>query len=651
VFRLSLTILLLLITSLSCFSQLDYGVRENQIKEYLKSNHYGSAKKEAQALIDDPDSPPGSFGHALGLYYLGQVQFKQLDFLNAIENSFASREMFMALDSNERALNANYTLFNIYLKEEEPDLAIDICKAGVDLSIEMKDTFQMARWYNSLGNSYVRKGEYENVIEVERKSLRYSKLINNTLYMSFALSTIGEAHYFLGDNDSALYYMDQSLELKLNGGFPASWLQAKIGKVYLAQNKPNEAIAVCQDGYNKSVDLSDVRHRKFCCECLHEAYSQTGSFGQAYKYLDELNTINAETESDAKKNDIVRLNFEIQYQQQAIADSVAHEKEKEITEATINLQKEKLSHEKSIRIYLFIGLGLVLLFAFIMVNRLQVIKRQKTKIAKQKEEADRLREESEQHRLIAEEKNVEILDSINYAKRIQSAILPPMSVFNELLTDSFVVYKPKDIVAGDFYWVRHERDRTFFAAADCTGHGVPGAMVSVICNNALNRSVSEFGLNDPGKILDKTREIITEELAKGENEVADGMDIALCCLVDNKAYFSGAHNPLWISRNGEMLVTKGDNQPVGKYFDPTPFSTHKVDLQDGDMIYLFSDGFQDQFGGEKGKKFKAKAFMKLLLEMKDKSMKEQSSLLSKAFDDWKGNFEQLDDVCVIGLRI
>lgn len=252
----------------------------------------------------------------------------------------------------------------------------------------------------------------------------------------------------------------------------------------------------------------------------------------------------------------------------------------------------------------------------------------------------------------------EIKDSIRYAKRIQSAILPPLKTVKNYFPNSFILYKPKSIVAGDFYWIEavntekeNKNKKTLFAAADCTGHGVPGAMVSVICNNALNRSVREYGLTDPGKILDKTREIVIQEFEKSDEDVKDGMDIALCSLEGNTLKYAGAHNPLWIIRNEEVIETKADKQPIGQFHQLTPFTTHTIELIKGDSIYIFSDGYVDQFGGEKGKKFKSKAFRQLLLSIQEHSMDEQKVILDSDFENWKGHLEQIDDVCVIGLRV
>jgi len=277
-------------------------------------------------------------------------------------------------------------------------------------------------------------------------------------------------------------------------------------------------------------------------------------------------------------------------------------------------------------------------------------------VLEQKQEAEKQREEAEHQKKIVEEKQQEITDSITYAKRIQHAILPSDELIKEHLTDSFVLYIPKDIVAGDFYWLEKlSQDEVMFAVADCTGHGVPGAMVSVVCNNAMNRSVREFEITEPGQVLDKTKELILEQFEKnsGEEVIKDGMDIALCKLntVKNHIQFSGANNPFLIVRNGEFIELKGDKQPVGEFEPSQSFTTHELELEKGDMCFMYSDGFADQFGGEKGKKFKSSSLKKLLAVIADKSSDEQQKELFKVFNSWKGDYEQLDDVCIIGFRI
>jgi serine phosphatase RsbU (regulator of sigma subunit) len=276
-----------------------------------------------------------------------------------------------------------------------------------------------------------------------------------------------------------------------------------------------------------------------------------------------------------------------------------------------------------------------------------------------------------------EEKNKEITDSIKYAQRIQEAILPPTKLVKTYLQESFVLFKPKDIVSGDFYWLETVDDHVLFSAVDCTGHGVPGAMVSVVGHNGLNRCVKEFGITQPSKILDKLTDLVEETFEKSESEVKDGMDMAICSLnfQTNELQYAGANNPLWIiTKNSErhaefievvngsifrltqdaplaILEIKANKQPIGKYDDHQPFVNHTIQLQKGDIIYIFSDGYADQFGGSKGKKFKYKQFKEILLSIQDKSMVEQRKLLDETIEEWRGELEQIDDIVIIGVRI
>lgn len=253
---------------------------------------------------------------------------------------------------------------------------------------------------------------------------------------------------------------------------------------------------------------------------------------------------------------------------------------------------------------------------------------------------------------IISEKNKEITASIQYAKRIQEAILPSNNTFKTKFPESFVLYKPKDIVAGDFYWLLEIDNWVYIAAADCTGHGVPGALVSVVCNNALNRSVKEFGFRETGQILDKTRELVLETFTNDDSDVKDGMDISLASfnLATGELFWSGANNPLWYFSEGVIKEITAHKQPIGKADDPTPFKTHALRISKGDSIFLFTDGYADQFGGEKEKKFKYKQMQDLLVENINQSPEEIKKILNKAICDWKGNLDQTDDILVIGIK-
>ena len=247
----------------------------------------------------------------------------------------------------------------------------------------------------------------------------------------------------------------------------------------------------------------------------------------------------------------------------------------------------------------------------------------------------------------------EIESSIRYAKRLQEAILPSKLFLDKYLPENFVYYAPKDIVAGDFYYAEKVDDNFFIAAADSTGHGVPGAIVSVVCSNALHRAIKEFKLTETGKILDKSRELVIETFEKSPSEVKDGMDISLLCinLKNNNISWSGANNPLWYVQEKELKEIKADKQPIGKTDYPKPFTTHRIEYKENITFYLFTDGFADQFGGPNGKKFKYKQFSDLLIKNNSLPQKQQAANINKAFSDWKGDLDQVDDVCVIGIKL
>jgi phosphoserine phosphatase RsbU/P len=271
--------------------------------------------------------------------------------------------------------------------------------------------------------------------------------------------------------------------------------------------------------------------------------------------------------------------------------------------------------------------------------------------------------EASKHEL--QEKNDEIVDSINYAKRLQDALIPPIDVFRKSLPDSFVLFKPKDIVSGDFYWISElsttKQDEAneklvIFSVADCTGHGVSGAFMSIIGLKILNQSVKQKGVNSPAEALDYLNNEVYNTVNKhseDDNIIRDGMDVALCSInfITLKLTFSGANNPVYIVRNKELHEIKGDKKPIGAYESEHLFTDQEYQLEKDDMVYIFSDGFADQFGGPKGKKLKYKPFKNLLIENSEKSMNEQEKQLDDLFENWRGDLEQLDDVCVIGVRV
>ncbi|MBI2259657.1 MAG: SpoIIE family protein phosphatase [Flavobacteriia bacterium] len=328
--------------------------------------------------------------------------------------------------------------------------------------------------------------------------------------------------------------------------------------------------------------------------------------------------------------------------------SIKYETEKKEQENKL-LTKE--NEKKQLTIYFVLVAICLVLTVLIVIYRNSRIK---SRINKELAEKNKIIHEQ---KVIVEEQHKEITDSIKYAERIQGAILPPDQKWLKILPNSFVLNKPKDILSGDFYWIAQTDEHIFVAAADCTGHGVPGALISIVNFNLLNKAVLEKGLKNPGEVLDAVNIWLTESLNQTieNSSIKDGMDVALVSInkKTGQILYSGANNPLYWFHKNELIEIKADKFPVGAFIneDVQHFTTKEIPAQFGDTLYLFSDGFADQFGGPLGKKYKYKQLKEKFFEILQEPMEEQKIKLEIEFRSWKGEYEQTDDVLIIGIQV
>lgn len=601
------------------------------------------------------------------------LQYFTNDQENAIENYFQSLRLYDRAGSTDEKISSYLNLGNIYYQYNQPDDAEKYFKYAEVIALRTQNEEDIALVYNNLGSTYNLKKKDDLALQYYTKARYYYKKFNREFdiavidfnMMNISVNRIG-VEVSAGARNEAIEVYTRVKDIFKQYEQTGHYIRAihALGVQLTETGKLKEGMGYYVEAEKIATELRDFLVLKEIYNSMAENSRKRKSFEEEAEYLKKKFVANDSLFNVNKSKVIAETQIKYQTERTATENELLQQKSK-IQALELTKKDIEISQSNIIRYTLIGGISLVLLFTIFLFNRFKITNRQKKII--------------EQQKLLVEEKNKEVLDSIIYAKRLQDAILPSQKIIKKILPENFILYKPKDIVAGDFYWMESTGDYLFIAAADCTGHGVPGAMVSVICSNALNRAVKEMNFTDPGKILDKVREMVIEQFAKSDEEVKDGMDISLLCIhtKTNEMKWAGANNPLWIvqksqgdmeqatsnkSSNSEFASSliphgfclkeiKPNKQPIGFTDKPAPFETHTVTVEKGDIMYLFTDGYADQFGGENGKKFKTSNLKKLFLSVKNEAMEKQKELIHDAFRKWKGNLEQVDDVCVIGIRI
>jgi tetratricopeptide (TPR) repeat protein len=496
----------------------------------------------------------------------------------------------------------------------------------------------------NLGHVYMKKEEYDSALYYLNKSLL---MLSGDVDKASALSYISSIYSENGDYQKALEYYEDALAIarKANAQQQITVIMLGVASTYENLKNPTRAIEYFKEAEILAKEMGSDLELSSAYEGLATNYAVLGDTSNAYRYLalqNEIEDVVYQKESDNRATDLIN-----QYQMD--------KKQSEITLLQQQKQIDELKGKRQRGITIGIGVVglLILALAGGLYSRMRFIRRTNKKINAQKQQ---------------------ITDSIAYAQRIQSAILPSEEVMNTLLPEHFVFYRPKDIVSGDFYWIKEVQDHLVIVEADCTGHGVPGAFMSVLGITMFNELIGDKCFDAPGAILDRLRAKVKQMLVQQGNgdEQKDGMDLAIAVYnkKNRELHFSGANNPLYIIRkknvpeqkdlepfasmdNGEyrLFEIKGDKQPIGTHWEENPFRTTSVYLKEHDSFYLFSDGYIDQFGGEQRKKYKSANFKKLLLSVQGKEMEAQREVLEQEFDRWRGPFEQIDDISVLGVRI
>jgi serine phosphatase RsbU (regulator of sigma subunit)/Tfp pilus assembly protein PilF len=615
------------------------GGESYQIDQNLAKIYWNKAYALGQKLVKSDTAFVYKEQFAISNNGLGIIARREGDYSTALSYYQNCLKIEGDIYKDKRVGNTLMNIAVIYRNLKEYDKALEYLNESISIAIGNKDSVCFPAIYNGMGMVYRRKNEYDKALEYYNKSLQISLLLKDSSNIAESNNNIGAVYYRTGDFDKAIEYLKKGYQVHLSNNNQAGIANYHKSMIQVYKKSGNKLMALTEgklayDSYSKmgrKVEMSEIANS------LSQLYSSSNKYEKALEYYKNYISLRDSVFNEKTTKEITEKAMQYEFDKQTMSDSLARAEIEKIT---------ALEHQQEIkqqRILMYGGgfiLLLVIIFSIVVYNRLKISNRQKATIERQK--------------LVVEIKNKEITDSINYAKRIQSAILPSIDKIKESLPNSFVFYKPKDIVAGDFYWYKKVNNKIFIAVADCTGHGVPGAMVSVVCNNALNRAVNDFWLLDPAKILDKTAELVIEAFKSNkEEDVKDGMDISLCSfdIENNKLEFAGAINSMFYIRNNQLEEIKGDKQPIGQFVNIKPFTLHKLNLEKGDKIYLFSDGYADQFGGVKGKKFMYRRFRELILGVSSKEFSTQKNELELEFKNWRKDIEQLDDVCVVGIEV
>lgn len=622
---------------------------------------------------------------------LGTYYWVKADYLHALGYYLKALKIDEELKNKKGIARCLGNIGNVYWNQADYSKASDYYFKALKMEEELKDKNGIANQLGNLGMVFDKQADYPKALEYYFKALKIKEEIGNKNGRENTLGNIGIAYHTIGDYPKALNYYFKSLilakELGDNNGIARNL--TNIGAVY----KERGDFLMALDYFFKALEMAEELGNKNLIAGLFgnigSLYTTTGKFKEAEHYLKRAIALN----DSIGANDMLRLGYEsisqlydttgrnklalINYKKAiTLKDSLfSQENKKQLIQKEMNYEFDKKEaatkaendkkqavaaaekqRQRFVLILVSCVLLLVFLFAGFIFRSLQITHRQKNIIELQKNEVLHQKE-------IVEKQKEKIVDSINYAQRIQQSILMEESEIQNYLTECFIYYQPKDIVSGDFYWCSKIDDKIILAAVDCTGHGVPGAFMSMIGNTLLNQIINEKHITKPSEILQLLNLGVYEALHQKKDGALsdDGMDISLCCIdyINYEVQFAGAQNPLYVVSGSQIEVVKGDIHGIGgggrlaKLHNPVnkEFTNYVIPIKKDMSIYLFSDGYKDQFGGSNRKKFGTQKFKELLLNSQHLSMQKQKESISSALEEWKGDTAQIDDILVVGVRL
>lgn len=620
----------------------NYFFHKSDYQEAL--NSYQKALAINKELKNRSGIASAYIGIGLVYTYLG-------DYPKAIENNFNGLRVKEALGDKQGQAVVLSNIGELYMYQTKYDEALIYHKKSLDIEKEIGNDQGVSDSYSNMAGIYCYQKKLNDAIEYYQLSLKISETLGNKDEVARALNNMGIVYQDMGKLDLAYDSFNRSLAIreKLGDKSGIANIYLAIGKTQIMTKELDKALISLGKAESIAKEIGRKNLLKEIYDSKSQAYENKKDFENGMKYHHLYSNIKdslLNEENSKQLNDVA-----------AKYDTEKKKKEIEMLTQKNRIQDLEINKKKIIIYSTIVGLLLLMFLALTIYKRYQLKQKANYALSKKNKDIEEQKAVIEFKNELLGVKNKEITDSIKYAKHIQLAILPPESQVKRLIPESFILYKPKDIVSGDFYWVEEWGNQILVAAADCTGHGVPGAFMSIVGSNLLQQAVFNYGLSKPFLILNNLNKNISNMLHQSEatSTVKDGMDIALLSInkLNNIIEYSGAYNPMWILRDRAIIEFAPNKHPVGAFIgeELKQFTNVEFESKPGDIIYIFTDGYADQFGGEYGKKFKYKNLKALLTSVSEKEMNEQKNILDKNIEDWKGNLEQVDDILIIGIKI
>jgi serine phosphatase RsbU (regulator of sigma subunit)/tetratricopeptide (TPR) repeat protein len=574
---------------------------------------------------------------------LGSIYVDMAEFPKALDISFEGVGYAKKYNLYGSEVTIYNTLGNTYNKQEEFAKALYYYLESVKIINKHPEIKALPVIYLNIANIYAVYEKLDSALIYANWSLDYNLKHNNRNWLASNYITLSGIYHDFGNKKMALSTASEGLLISKEVGddYTLAHAHIQLAKAMHLNDDTQGAIKMLLVAKSYALKTGDVSALGDCAEYLSEYYQELGDFKSGLLFFKEATSYK---DSSLNEESIKQIkNAEAKF-----------ENEKKQKEIELLGEKQKLNeaenHKK--KLYLSAALFGILILAFV----LGLVYRNNRLKEKTNNKLESFNREIQSQKELVEIKNKEITDSINYAKRIQQSILTSDNYFKKHTTDFFILFKPKDIVSGDFYWALNHEHKFIVMTADCTGHGVPGAMMSMMGINFLNEIVNEKEISNPAAILNQMRSDIIKALNPEGSliETKDGMDCCLCSFdfKEMKLTYSNANNNFYVIRDKELIVSKSNKMPVGAGHNADVlFDEFEIDIQKGDLVISLTDGYADQFGGQKGKKFKYKQLEELLFSNAHLSLQEIKSKLDETIEYWKGDLEQVDDICIIGIKV